>query len=268
MKYEVLWVATAEDRRDYKDRQLFANSKKAVLYIEHHFNALEYDKPGTSDNPSSVLVATNGSQKSRDFAKLYSERVSKQWGYPNRGVDIVDSKRAGYWNLYYTSMPAVLLEPLYVSDPEQATLAMSEVGQTALAEILAQTIREQFPQGGLIAFSLGHKYRQNPTHKFDRGAPVKGGNGLGEADIAENVLRLTAELLTAAPKTEEVPKQQERYEFCLLGEWIRHKTFFRGNEIFTVLRSVKDDQDEISVAGNLGTEIGQYKTYVFPWRDR
>ena len=261
MKYEVLWVATAEDRRDYKDRQLFANSKKAVLYIEHHFNALEYDKPGTSDNPSSVLVATNGSQKSRDFAKLYSERVSARWGYPNKGVDIVDSKRAGYWNLYYTSMPAVLLEPLYVSDPEQATLAMSEVGQKALAEILAQTIREQFPQGGLIAFSLGHKYRKDPKYKYDRGAPVKGGNGLGEADIAENVLKLTAELLTAAPKTDEVPKQ-ERNGFCLLGEWVRYRTFYRGSEIFTVLKDRKN-YAEISVSGDVFTDVGPYETFVF-----
>lgn len=262
MKYEVLWVATAEDRRDYKDRQLFANSKKAVLYIEHHFNALEFDKPGTSDNPSSVLVATNGSQKSRDFAKMYAERVSKQWGYPNRGVDIVDEKRAGYWNLYYTNMPAVLLEPLYVSDPEQATLAMSEVGQKILAEILVKTIKEQFPQGGLIAFSLGHKYRQNPTHKFDRGAPVKGGNGLGEADIAENVLRLAEELLTKSDE-EEAVKSPANESFRLLGQWrVSGKVYISGR----IHTKLKDSFTgfEIALLGEFDAALGLEETRVFP----
>ena len=67
-----------------------------------------------------------------------------------------------------------------------------------LARILAESIRRFIPGGGLIAFSVGHKYKTSSPN--DRGAALAGGGT--EADHAEKVLEKAAKLLTdeaAAP---------------------------------------------------------------------
>ena len=96
-------------------------------------------------------------------------------------------------------MPAVLLEPLFASNPQQAEIIRSKSGQAVLAQILAESIRRFFPKGGLVAFSVGHKYKTSAPN--DRGAPLAGGGD--EADFAEKVLEKAAQILTsgAAPST-------------------------------------------------------------------
>ena len=144
MTYEVFLAADAQNRRDYRDRQLFANEQNADVYVEFHFNASAYDKPGTQDNPASVLVCDNASQKSRDMAKDFSDAMSSAYGYPNRGVVELKRRSDGsadraYYNLYYTKMKAFLLEPLYVSDAEQSSVALSEEGQKSIASIFYES---------------------------------------------------------------------------------------------------------------------------------
>lgn len=192
-KYEVIWVADNEHRRDYKDRQFYANQLGCDLYLELHYNASAYDKPGTDDNPCSVIVCDNASQKSRDIATYLSELVSDHYAFPNRGVDVVGRDRAGYWNLYYTKMQAVLTELLYVSDVEQAEIARSETGQWDLAQMHVAAIRKFYPDGAKIALSIGHKFKV--TSPFDRGAPVVGDDGLGEADLTEELAEKIVTLL-------------------------------------------------------------------------
>lgn len=208
-KYEVIYVADNEHRRDYKDRQFYANQLGCDLYIELHYNASAYDKPGTDDNPCSVIVCDNASKKSRDIAAYLSELVSDHYGFPNRGVDIVGRDRAGYWNLYYTKMQAVLTELLYVSDPEQAAIARSETGQWDLAQIHVATIRKFYPDGAKIALSIGHKFKV--TSPFDRGAPVVGADGLGEADLTEELAEKIVELL--GQKDTIADSMERRVEF-------------------------------------------------------
>ena len=91
--------------------------------------------------------------------------------------------------------PAVLLEPLFASHPQQAEAIRSEAGQAALARILAESIRRFFPDGGLIAFSVGHKYKTSSPN--DRGVALAGGGT--EADHAEKVLQKAAQLLADEP---------------------------------------------------------------------
>lgn len=225
-KFEILWVASDEHRRDYKDRQLFANSKGAKAYIEGHCDARAYkrdtdgdgvldaDAEGTDDNPTSCLVCDNASQTSRDMAQYFSDAVSKKWGYPNRGVVELARGARGYWNLYYTDMKAILLEGWHVSDKEIATLAMSELGQDQMAQIIADMIRKFFPDGGLIAFSVGHMFKKSSIH--DRGAPVAGGNGLGEADIVLSFMRKAAVLLETGANIND--PEPEPVQLAMTGE--------------------------------------------------
>ena len=177
---------------EYLERQLAANADKAVAYVEHHFNSA-----GATANYALVVVGSNASQTSVNWGSWYAKAVAQQFGsrvYQEDGVSRGGLDGRGDGNVKHTAMPAVLLEPLFVSNPQQADIVRSTSGQAALARILAESIRRFFPQGGLIAFSVGHKYKTSRPN--DRGAALAGGGA--EADYAEKVLEQAAALLIEA----------------------------------------------------------------------
>lgn len=174
-------------RGDYKTRQLAANADKALLYVEQHFNAVESPKP----NYAHAKVATNGSSRSVNIARSYAKRIAKAFDIPVGFDDGVDKGGRGNGNLLHTSMPAILLEPVFISNPDGAGWVKHPDGQRKLARALVETVKEFFPKGGLIAFSVGHKYRTSKPK--DRGAVVYGGGV--EADYAEIVLDLAKQML-------------------------------------------------------------------------
>lgn len=173
-------------RGDYKTRQEAANRDGAVAYVEHHFNA-----GPPSANYSMTIIGSNGSMKSQEWGLDYTKRVSEAFKTRDFGVIAGGFEGRGDGSLKYTWMPAILVEPLFASNPEHAAIIRSDEGQTKLAELLVESIKTQFPEGGLIAFSVGHKYKR--SRPADRGAEVVGG-GM-EADFAEVVLQKAALLL-------------------------------------------------------------------------
>lgn len=218
--YQVILVASDEQRRDYKARQLFANEQGADFYLELHFNAARYDKPGTQDNPASCLVADNAGEKTRAIGTDFAKACSLEFGYPNRGLVVLKQADRAYYNLYYTKMPAILVEPFYVSDVEQAAMALSPTGQQRVAEILWDLVRAYFPAGSKIAISLGHKFKATSIH--DRGAPVVIGHSeegdpiyhptMAEADCAERVMGYLVALLRG-----EIPAQLTDSDILIEG---------------------------------------------------
>jgi hypothetical protein len=95
------------------------------------------------------------------------------------------------YNLRYTKMPAILLEPLFASNPRHAQWIRSEPGQNILAAILKESIERFFQDTGTIACSVGHKYKESRPR--DLGASVHGGGN--EADYAEIILKKAGTLL-------------------------------------------------------------------------
>lgn len=179
---------------DYPVRQRTANADCAVLYIEHHFNG-----GSLTANYTLANVATNAGAKSKAVASDYVNRIAKAFRVPlanndfaKNGVSVGGYKGRGNGNLVLTNMPAVLLEPLFATNPVFAEKIRSEAGQKALASAIVDTIKQFFPDGGLIAFSVGHKYKTSKPH--DRGVGLAGGGA--EADYAERVLQLAEKLLT------------------------------------------------------------------------
>lgn len=163
--YEVLWVSG-----DYDERQKQANEAHAVAYVEHHLNALARDQAGVSDNPALSLIAHNGSATSERWGSDYSARAANLLGTVDSGCRRVGYRSRGDYNLRLTNMPAILVEPLFVSEPRQAEFALSDAGQDKLASILVASIQKMFPDGGKVAFSVGHLGKTDNPH--DRGAPV------------------------------------------------------------------------------------------------
>lgn len=178
---------------NYIERQRQASADKAVAYVEQHFNA----SASASAGYVVVITGSNASQVSRNWGQWYSQAINREFDVPiggDQGIKVGGYNGRGDGNLKYTSMPAILLEPFFVSNPAHAEIVRSDDGQTRLARVLVDSIERFFPKGGLIAFSVGHKYkRSNPD---DRGAAVVGGGT--EADIAEQVLEKAAAMLRAS----------------------------------------------------------------------
>jgi hypothetical protein len=216
---------------DYLDRQKQANADGCVAYLEHHFNS------ATSPSASYTVVITgaNASQTSRNWGRWYAQAVAREFELPvggDQGILVGGYGGRGDYNLRFTQMPAILLEPLFVSNPQQAEWVRSAEGQTRLARILNDSIQRFFQDGGLIGFSVGHKYKRSSPN--DRGAAVVGGGW--EADYAEQVLLRAKSLLEAV-----VAPQEEREIRIVAGDKV----------LFTQVIDVDADVSWDSVRGVL-----------------
>ena len=183
---------------NYLERQKQANEDGCVAYVEHHFNSSTSESP----NYSVVITGSNASQTSNNWGRWYAKAVAQDFNVSvggDNGVLVGGYGGRGDYNLRFTNMPAILLEPLFVSHPQSAELVKSESGQQRLATILCDSIRRFFPAGGLVGFSIGHKYKTSRPR--DRGASIHGGGN--EADYAELVLN------TAMAQLEGIVQPQE-----------------------------------------------------------
>ncbi|MDI6782433.1 MAG: N-acetylmuramoyl-L-alanine amidase, partial [bacterium] len=174
----------------YHDRQVQANQDKCVAYIEHHFNSSSDVAAGYSV----VITGSNASQTSMNWGRWYAAAVSREFGIPiggDKGIVIGGYGGRGDSNLKFTDMPAILLEPLFASNPQHSQWIQSQSGQERLAGILCESIQRFFQKGGTVGFSVGHKYKTSKPN--DRGASVYGGGF--EADYAEDVLKKAKGLL-------------------------------------------------------------------------
>lgn len=186
---------------DYLARQQAANADKCVAYVEQHFNS----SASATANYSLVVTGSNASQTSKNWGRWYARAVAHEFDVKlggNEGILVGGFEGRGDYNLRFTDMPALLLEPLFVSHPQSAQLIKSDSGQQRLAAILCDSIIRFFPNGGLIGFSVCHKYKT--TNPNDRGAAVYGGGN--EADFAEQVLEKAKTLIEAVG---QIPQERE-----------------------------------------------------------
>jgi len=191
---------------DYYARQAAANEDQCKLYIEQHFNS----SASQSANYSVVVTGYNASQTSKNWGRWYARAVSQEFDIPvggESGLLVGGYNGRGDYNLRFTNMPAILLEPFFVSNPQTAELIKTEAAQYRLASILTESIQRFLPNGGLVGFSVGHKYKTSSPN--DRGAAVFGGGT--EADIAEAVLlkaQQQLETVGAVPQEREIKVMQ------------------------------------------------------------
>ncbi len=174
-------------RGDYSQRQKQANTNNAICYVEQHFNSFS----NHDANYSMAVTTINQSSKSKSWGAWYAQRVAEEFGIPSNGVKVAKRGDRGYGNLCYATMPALLVEPFFISNEKGAQWAHSETHRNKLAEILSESIREFFPAGGMVVFSVGHMYKTSSPS--DRGASCLGGGT--EAEFAELVIQSAMDLL-------------------------------------------------------------------------
>jgi hypothetical protein len=182
---------------DYRDRQQAANQADAVLYFEGHANSAD---SSTADY-SMCICSTNASNTSIALGR----KLAQAWGPAvdvggDTDTDIGNGTGVriggrGDGNLRHTSMPAVLGEPVFCSNPIQARWAETDAGIKVVAGILANSIRETFPNGGLVAFSIGHKGKVSQPR--DMGARWMGDRFGTEAEYVEAYLHVASDTLAA-----------------------------------------------------------------------
>jgi N-acetylmuramoyl-L-alanine amidase len=187
---------------DYHIRQKAANLDKAVLYLEGHANS----STSVSADYSMAVVATNHSKKSYQFAVDFARECGSSFkaahGTVERpaiyGADGVRVGDRGNGNLALANMPAVLLEPVFASNPHQAEYAESDEGLDRLAGIINSLVRLHFPKQGLIAFSIGHIGKTSQPK--DRGAAWVGKRFANEASYVTEYMKRAAALLSGKTK--------------------------------------------------------------------
>jgi hypothetical protein len=183
-------------------RQVDANQAGCIAAVEQHLNA----SLNKSVNYACALVTRDSSSLSRRWGRDYTERVGFEFEIRDAGV-VVDPPR-GMFNIRFYHCPAILVESGFVSNHDFADRIQSGEGVDALARVLVDSIKANFPDGGLVALSVGHLYRGTG----DQGAPVN-----DEGDAPDPAFDTEGELndaiITAAEEMlllEEGPPLEER----------------------------------------------------------
>jgi len=175
----------------YFRRQREANRIGAICYVEQHFNSgsdsADYGMVLTAPKPSAMTLAlatayTAALRRSCKIGLFYGP-VPEAPGVLPGGFN-----GRGMGNLRWLKIPGILVEPIFVSNAVQARWLKVE-GVPLLARTLNIAIRKTFPDGGIVAFSVGHV----PP---DPGAKIV--NGGWEHDWAIKVLKTAKVLLEDA----------------------------------------------------------------------
>ena len=160
-------------------RQIDANHAGCIAAVEQHLNA----HTNENVNYATALVAKNGSETSKKWARYYVTHVAERFGISSGGIVVAPPR--GEYNIRFYSCPSILVEPGFVSNHDFANRIQVGDGIDELARCLIDSICEMFPKGGLVALSVGHLYRGTA----DQGAPVN-----DEGDVFDPAFNTEGEL--------------------------------------------------------------------------
>jgi hypothetical protein len=200
---------------DYAARISSANFDRVMCYVEQHFNS----SGGAEANFARVTVSANAPALTNTWGQWYATAVSAALEIPDHGLNVVSYPTQGYSHLRQADMPAVVCEPCFLSNPVGALLAVTRIDD--LAAILVESIQRHFPKGGMVAFSVGHKYV--PSTTSDRGGVTP--DGQTEGDLAEQVLLKAKELLEAIViETPESAPVSEPVQLTRIAEALKQES--------------------------------------------
>jgi hypothetical protein len=180
---------------DYSKREYDANNAGADAVWHQHINSfnaiasyglVEVARPVTDREMAVARAAAEG------YARIFGGGLGSGDGVKvledgDRGEYIIDGNREAY-----------ISEPAFGSNPAQAAMLARPDIQRAIAQENVDALRAHYPDGSLIALSVGHKYKTSAPN--DRGCVIVG-TGLMEADVNEAIIGYMDELLSGAVHT-------------------------------------------------------------------
>ena len=149
--YNVILTRNPEDKtyetvkESLKKRVDYANSKDTDLFISiHHDSSSNSSASGFTAFYSSIKGNSTGRDDkvtdiSKEIAKNIVNAVSSELGYRNRGA-----KDNDFYVIKNTTMPSILLECGFISNPGEAQKAANQSNQAKLAESIAKQINKLF----------------------------------------------------------------------------------------------------------------------------
>lgn len=135
-----------------KENQDKANIDRCSAYLDFQFN-INVD-PKTEY--TSVAVASNACRTAKYWARQFSQFISEDFGIPvggNNGILIGGEYGKNEPDLIYTQMPAIMILPLFISNPIHASWIKDKSRQFQIARNLAKSIHSTFPNGGTFALT-------------------------------------------------------------------------------------------------------------------
>lgn len=121
-----------------------AQRENSVIELEDNFHQ-KYSGFDPSKDESYIIFEMAQKKnlgQSLKFADKAQKELVKTAGRNDRGV-----KQAGFWVLWATSMPSVLVELDFICNPDEAKFLTSEEGQEKLAESIFNALK-QYVEGG------------------------------------------------------------------------------------------------------------------------
>lgn len=128
----VFLTRTTDVKKELCDIVAFANRINADIYIAVHFNSIEKGKISGTETyyytPQSFRLAS-----------LLHKRMLLLLRRQDEGV-----KRAKFYTISKANMPAVLVEPIYISDMQESILARSKTLQKEIAKAVVLGVEDYF----------------------------------------------------------------------------------------------------------------------------
>jgi N-acetylmuramoyl-L-alanine amidase len=162
-------LSVGGSHRDVLARDVCANEAHASVLVGIYFNGGE---PSDAGSVTGYDAARRFAAENLRLARLLQGDVlaamnAQRWRIPNDGVksdvelgSALNNQALAYGHLVllgpakrgYVStpsqMPGALIEPLFITDPFEATIAASRRGQRVIATALARAIDQYFTPGG------------------------------------------------------------------------------------------------------------------------
>jgi len=116
-----------------------AMKENSVITFEENYETKYegYDPNSVESFIIFSLMQNTYLKQSTEFASLIQQQFKDRVGRKDRGV-----RQAGFLVLWRTTMPSVLVELGYVSNPEEEKFLMSELGQDYLASAIFRAFRD------------------------------------------------------------------------------------------------------------------------------
>jgi N-acetylmuramoyl-L-alanine amidase len=188
---------------DLKARTDIANAAGARLFVSIHENALSATTAGTET--FHFYYANPGA---RALAQLVHQEVVAALGLPDRGV-----KTAGFYVLKHTTMPAILVEGAFLSNPNEALLLADPSVRQRLAEAVGTGVIK-YTEAGYDAIYGVDQHQTTPRYQVNAGAFRK----LGDARARYRIVRRKG--FAAAIRSEFHPNLRRNLFFVVAGKFV------------------------------------------------
>jgi len=178
IELRIVWLKGDYVRNHERQRQ--ASQTNCRFVLSFHFNSADNPKAGGSE------IFSNGKSDADYIANKLLTVITQTLGTKSRGVKPALGSRVGFLRFY--PCPAVLLEPCFISNPDEANLVHDLSVMRQLGEAIAEVLFKWLPFDSVLGIDIGHKFKtSNPS---DRGARCFFGDY--EADHAEQLAKVVA----------------------------------------------------------------------------